>query len=274
MDHDRLSAFRHDRKFSQLVEKACRHWEARRQVAAHQNQAPLKSRAFTIAMAREVGTLGTLVAHEVGKLLGWRVYDHELLEQIAQEMGLRTTLLESIDERRQSWLQETVGAYVGSLISGDSAWASESSYVYHLVETVLALGLHGECVIVGRGSAFILPTETTLRVRLVGSLPERIAKMRETMGISESEAARKVHTIDRERSDFVRNHFGKDPDDPRNYDLVLNAPRLSTTQAAKLIVEGLHCLEASGKEARQPAALVKGGTVADTVPLPAAGTTR
>lgn len=171
MNHDRSSALSHDSTSSQPVEKAYRHWEARCQATtAQQNVQPRTSHAFTITLSREAGTQGTLVAKEVGRLLGWHVYDHELLEQIAQAMGLRTALLESVDKRQQSWLRESIEASLASLVTGGvSPWASEAAYVHELIETVHALGVHGECVIVGRAAAFILPAATTLRVRLVGS---------------------------------------------------------------------------------------------------------
>jgi cytidylate kinase len=223
-----------------------RHWETRRQAtAAQQNVSPQVSHAFSIALSREAGTLGTSVAQEVGRLLGWQVYDHELLEQIARDMGLRTSLLESVDERQQSWLHEVVGAYVAALVTGDEApWVSESAFIHQLIETVLALGVHGECVIVGRGAAFILRPATTLRVRLGGPLKERIAAWRRKLNLSEREAAQRIRTTDRERTDFVRDHFRKDPTDPGNYDLVLNAPRLSVAGCAGLIVEALQRLAA------------------------------
>jgi len=231
---------------SQLVEKARRHWEARRQPGAVQRDLSFQaSQAFTVALSREVGTQGTSVAKEVGRLLGWQVYDHELLEHIANEMGLRTALLKSVDERQQSWLREAIEANIASLNTGDEEpWASETSYVHYLVETMLALGAHGECVIVGRGAAFILPAETTLRVRLVSPVRERIAALSRKLGITKHEAARQVRIIDRERTDFVQDHFFKDSADPRNYDLVLNASRLSVVHCAELIVETLHRLEA------------------------------
>jgi len=84
-------------------------------------------------------------------------------------MGLRATLLESVDERRKSWLLE----FLDGLSSVPAV--SESAFVRNLIETVLALGAHGECIIVGRGAAQILPAETTLRARLVAPLSERIA---------------------------------------------------------------------------------------------------
>src|SRR4051812_35661516 len=66
--------------------------------------------ACTVAIMRQAGTPGTSVAREVGARLGWTVYDHELIELIAQEMGLRTSLLESVDEKHQSWLLECAAA--------------------------------------------------------------------------------------------------------------------------------------------------------------------
>ncbi len=250
MSQNIFSTHSHTNSFSQLVDRAGRHWEARRQAAASlRNLEPRISLAFTIALEREVGTLGTAVAIETGKLLGWHVYDHELLEKIANEMGLRTALLNSVDERQQSRLLELVEGFATGFTNSDArAFVSESDYVFHLVETIHALGIHGECVIVGRGAGFILPSETTLRVRLVGPVKARIAALSRKFGISENEAARQVHTVDRERTNFVRAHFQMDPTDPRNYDLVLNTPRLSQAQCAELIVETLHRLQAAGNE--------------------------
>ena len=189
------------------------------------------------------------MAQEVGRLLGWQVYDHELIEKIAQGMGLRTSLLESVDEREQSALLEMVEAFLSAPRKSDwGPLVAESDYVHHLVKTVLALGAHGECVIVGRGAVFLLPAPTTLRVRLVGPTPERIAVVKRTLGISEREAARQVRTMDRERTDFVQDLFQQNPNDPRNYDLVLNRSRLSVVPCAQLIVEALHGLQAHAQE--------------------------
>ncbi len=116
--------------------------------------------------------------------------------------------------------------------------------MHHLVETVLALGVHGECVIVGRGAAFILPAETTLRVRLVGPGKDRIEALRRKTGVSEREAAHRVRALDRQRNDFIRDHFQKDPTDPRNFDLVLNATRLASRQCADLVVAAVRQLQA------------------------------
>jgi len=229
----------HDTSLDQLVDRVCRHWEARRRAeAARKEQAEHPVHAFTIAVAREAGILGTSVAREVGRRLDWQVYDHELLERIATEMGLRTNLLESVDEKRESWLRESAEAFM------DLPSVSENAYVQHLIGTVLALGAHGECVIVGRGAAQVLPPDTTLRVRLVAPLKDRIEALARQRGLSRQQAACDVEHIDRDRVDFVQNHFLKDPADPRNYDLLLNTSRFSIGECAELIIEALHRLQA------------------------------
>jgi cytidylate kinase len=80
--------------------------------------------------------------------------------------------------------------------------------------------------------------------------------MSRKLGVSEEEAAVKVAAIDRQRVQFVREHFNKDTTDPSLYDLVLNTERFSVEQCADLIVEALHRLQAAvAGKAPEPAAL-------------------
>jgi hypothetical protein len=202
---------------------------------------------LTIAISRESEAGGTSVAVAVGERLGWPAYDNELVERIAREMHLRASLLDSVDEKRKSWLLECVEAF------SSGRTVSESAFVRHLVETVLSLGTHGKCVIVGRGAAHILPLASTLRVRLVGDLEERVLATSRRLGLSHQEAARLVELTDRERDRFIRDHFQKDPADPHNYDLVLNTSRLSYPACAGLVIDALRHMQqrATEKEAKR-----------------------
>jgi cytidylate kinase len=222
-------------RLAEAMERARRHWQAQRKMEAIPEAPPLSAPApFTIALSREAGANGTAVARAVAEKLGWPVYDRELLQRIADDMGLHASLLESVDEKRVSWLQEITSA----------SQVSAAGYVRRLIETVLSLGRLGACVIVGRGAAQILPPETTLRVRLVAPLEARITAVSRKHGVSREEAARQVKKTDRDRSDFVMEHFHKDPADSRHYDLVLNSARFSVVDCAEVIIEALRRLEA------------------------------
>jgi cytidylate kinase len=233
-------------RLGSTVERLSQHWESKRKKEAGEGHSGVPH--FSIALEREAGTLGTSLAVELGKRLGWQVYDHELLERIAEDMGVRVALLESVDEKRQSWILESVEAFLSA--PEKSAWVSsvsECAYVRHLVETVLALAAHGNCIIVGRGAAFILPCETTLRVRLVGPVTTRIANLSRTLDVSEEEASRRIQTIDRERKHFIWDHFLKDPTECRHYDMVLNVGRFSLAAEAAIIIESLNQLRGMAK---------------------------
>ena len=232
-------------RLTEAMARAQRHWRTRGREAPPAETFPPKPSGFTIALTREAGALGTTVAHALGQRLGWPVYDHELVERIAQEMGLRVELLESVDERRRNWLEEAVEQF--AMVPS----VSESMYLRHVIQIVLSLGAHGECVIVGRGAAHILPFETMLRVRMVGALNDRIANLSRRLNLSWDKAARKVEELDRERRAYIREHFQKDAADPREYDLVLNCSRWSVEECVDLIVEALERLRAHAlREAR------------------------
>ena len=198
---------------------------------------------LTVTVSRQAGAGGTAIAVEVGTRLGWPVYDRGLVERVANEMHLRTKLLESVDERRLHWLRECVESF------SQGRHVSESAFVRHLVQTMLSLSTHGACVLVGRGAAAVLPPLTTLRVAVVAPRADRVVNLANEQGVSREEAARRVDRIDHEREAFVRDHFGRNPADPANFDIVLNSSRFSRAECAGLVIEALHRREAHAAQA-------------------------
>jgi cytidylate kinase len=236
-------------RLAEAMEQARQQWRTRRDttLSLGPRQAPGPHRPpFAVALSCDAGTDGHGVAQAVGERLGWQVYDHELVEQIAREMGVRTELLESLDERQTNWL----GELFQLLFTGEAV--SATAYAHHLARTLFALAAHGKCVVVGHGGAQILPPTTTLRVRLVGPRHERVAAAQRQSGRPREEAERWVEEVDRERRAFIQEHFHKDPADPEQYDLLLNAFRLSPTQCGDVIVTALRQLQ--GTAPAEPAA--------------------
>ena len=216
---------------TEALTRAHQHWEARRGAdPASRTGVPT---AFSIAFSREAGTFGAAIAREVGDRLGWPVYDRELMQRIADDLGIRRILLESLDERQVSWLSECM--------AGLFATPNVNQVVYfrRLVELLLSLASHGECVVVGRAATVIMPADTSLRVRVVAPLAHRVEAVRHADGVSLKEATTRVETTDRERNRFFTDHFQIDPTDPANYDLVLNVARFSPAECADLVIAAL-----------------------------------
>jgi cytidylate kinase len=195
-------------------------------------------KSFCIAFSREAGSGGVTIARKVGRRLNWPVYDQEIMEKLAQDLKVDVSLVEEIDERRESWLVDCIKAF------GAAATVNEVTYFRRLVRMLRALSVRGESVIVGRGCSFVLPVETTLRVRVVASRNDRIAYIVHERGLSASEAAKFVDTRDRERIKFIKDHFHKDFGDPLNYDVLLNRTRFTIDESAELVIEALRRLQA------------------------------
>jgi cytidylate kinase len=200
----------------------------------------------TIAISRQAGSNVSAIAKIVGERLGWPVYDRELIDRIAEEMKQHPKLVESVDEHRGGWLSDLWESF------SSKPAVSEIAYVRRLRPVLVALATRGECVIVGRGAAQVLPPATTLRVRLVGPLEGRIAAVQKRFTVSEDVARRRVLDADDHRNRFVHDYFLKDPNDPGLYDLALNVCRLSVEDCAGLIVSGLDVLRA-GRMLAEPA---------------------
>jgi cytidylate kinase len=200
---------------------------------------------FSITISREPGASGTAVAREVGQRLGWPTYDEELLNFIAREMGTSVDLVKLIDEKPVSFLEHAVITMVSDYN------LNQDSYMVHLVAAVRALGAKGRCLIVGRGATFMLPPLTTLRVRLVADLHDRIAAITRLKSLSDKEAAQWIDRKASERRSFVKKHFSKDVTDAHHYDLVLNASRWSVPETAELIIDALQRIE-THKHSRSP----------------------
>lgn len=196
------------------------------------------AKAFTIAFSREAGSGGISVAREVGRRLSWPVYDQELLENLAKELNVDVSFLEDYDERRGSFLVDTIKAFSAA------ASVSEVTYFRRLVHMFQVLGARGECLVVGRGSSFILPLDTTLRVRIVATRDDRIAFIADERNISRVEAERFVDTKDRDRHKFIKDHFHKEPADPQNYDLIVNRSRFSIDETAEIVIAALQRMQA------------------------------
>jgi len=211
------------------LERYLRHWRERGALMTlpEQNGQTLP---ITIAVSQECGVNGRGIAKAIGQQLDWPVYDRELVEMISEDTGVHTHLLDSIDEKSPHWLAECLDTFQQEkTISG-------SGYAIRLIKVLFALSGHGNCVVMGRGAAQVLPVKQTLRVRLVAPLAERITEIQQQKEMSYKEAKKHIEEVDKERAAFVKGYFHKDVSDPHGYDLLANSLRIGIDQTAKLIL--------------------------------------
>lgn len=186
-----------------------------------------------LLISREKGAGGTAVARAVGQRLGWQVFDHEIVDQIAQKANVRRQLIESLDER----VQATIQTIVGQILHPEEIGTPD--YLAHLKEIVLALGHQGNVIIIGRGARYLLPTQFGVNARLIAPIAIRAQRIAHEQHLSLPAARAQVETADRERARLVRRHFGEDVANPLGHDLTVNTAELSIEAAAEVVLTAL-----------------------------------
>jgi len=191
--------------------------------------APAVPYALTVAFSREAGARGGAIGRRVAQKLGWQMFDQELLEYMAQDGVVRQGVLDNLPSEAAEWAEERLQA----LLREQNL--SQHPAILSLARVLLALGAQGEVVLVGRGSGFILPRASTLHVRLVAPLDERIAYMSQWLRLPVEEAAEMVRLRDERRTEFLQTHFHRQGGDVHQYDLLLNTSLLGEDVCAELI---------------------------------------
>jgi cytidylate kinase len=190
--------------------------------------------ALSVAISREAGSRGTSIAKRAGKLLGWEVYDQGLIEYVAHEVTFRQRVLEGLAPESAAWVERRLQAL----------WRephdTRDQSVFEMARLVLALGVQGEVILVGRGAGCILLADSTLHVRLTAPLEDRVAYMSQWLRMTIEEAAQQVAERDRRRAEFLETHFQRRPTDVYQYDLVLNTHLLGEELCAELIAQAAH----------------------------------
>lgn len=230
------------RSIDAIVDEQIRRWRLAQRERQKKERPPLP----LITVSREFGSLGAAIGQAAATKLGFAFWDQQLVHEVADRSGAPQRLVESLDERARSHLDDLIM----SALSGYRS--TEFHYVRQLYRVVGTIRQHGAAVVIGRGAQFILEPNECLRVRVICPLEERAAAYAEREGLSVDRARAKVEKTERERRDFIRLSFDRDVTDENHYDLIVNSCQFTTDAAADVVVAGYEAkfadvLERSGR---------------------------
>ena len=188
---------------------------------------PEKGGGPVVTISRQLGSGGRRVAEKLSDILGFSIWDAELVEQIAASAKVANRLLAELDERVLSEIEILVRHLVGAPEIGGLR------YKRHLTRTLLEIGHLGKAIILGRGANFVLPE--ALNVRIIASRELRVQNMVRFEDVDAKHALRRIEESDHDRAEFSRRIWGRDWADPMNYDLILRMDELTNEKAAQIV---------------------------------------
>lgn len=183
-----------------------------------------------ITVSRQFGSGGTVLAGRIAERLGFQLFDKEVIDVVSSETGVQRELLEALDERTRSGVEQWVAGVLHSRIM------SGEDFVRSLGKILISVAHVGSAVVVGRGANFLLAGQPGFHLRLVADLGRRVEEIMGRYELSRPRAEARVLQVDRERAEYVHRYLHHDIDDPTAYDLVLNLDSIEPDAALDAIV--------------------------------------
>jgi len=185
---------------------------------------------FTITISRQAGAGGSEIARLLAQKTKMDLMAGQIIQHVAESSKMSTKVVETLDEKAMT----TMESWINSMFVSRHLWPSD--YLKHLTSVIATIGKHGNAIIVGRGAGYILPPETTFRVKIIAPLEYRIQSMMRIRNLSRPDAQSYIEKRDADRIAFVKKYFQADAMNPLNYDLVINTEKVGIEGAVDTIL--------------------------------------
>lgn len=197
-----------------------------------------------ITVSRMFGSGGSDVAAQVARALGWTLFDNEMVDAVAQRLGLTPAEVSSREERVPSLVERIADAMSMSAPEGAVPVADQSmtqttetrivNVTTHVIDDAVQ---QGNAVLVGRGAQCVLADRPdALHVFCYAALPALVSYAIEHRGVNPANARAEVEKRNREREQYVKRHWGRDWRAHENYHLCVDTGRLGVDAAARLVI--------------------------------------
>ncbi len=194
-----------------------------------------------ITIEREFGSGGGVIAEKVATRLGWKLWDQLLTEEIARRMDCDCRAVEEHEERRDPAYYRLLkafmrGSFEGSL-NAPRLKMVDTDCVREVTQQILKeVAEAGNCVIVGRGSAYYLGgRRDAFHVFIYAPFEDKVRRLR-ALGKSEKEATELAETVDIDRAAFIKRYFSVEWPERHRFHLMVNSS-LGDEVAVETILE-------------------------------------
>lgn len=181
-----------------------------------------------ITLEREYGSGGGVIANKLAQRLGWKVWDQDLTEEIARRLDCDCRAVEQHEERPDPAYYRLFKAFMRGSHEGVQVAARmkmvDADCIREVVQKILpGIADAGNCVIVGRGSAYYLGNRPdAFHVFIYAPFQERVRRLR-AAGKSEKEAIELAETVDRDRANFIEKYFKVEWPGRHRFHLMVNS---------------------------------------------------
>ena len=183
-----------------------------------------------ITIAREYGSGGRYIGKLVAEKLGIKLYDKNIIENMAEDTGLSEEYIEENEQKRNVLDVFNNGYYVG-LNNADELFIKESEFIKKVAS-------EESCIIVGRCADFILKdNKNTIKIFINNSMENKVKRATEFYHMNKEKAEKEISRINKLRANHYKYYTEKDWKEPSNYDICINSDAIGIDNAVNLICD-------------------------------------
>ena len=197
------------------------------------------SEHHVVTIARGYGSGGKTMGKRLAEELGWSYYDRDLLRMASDESGISEELFAKADEtvKRTLLFRVARDALNGEVIPPDrDDFISNENLFRYQAKIIRRLAAEENCVIIGRCANYILRDEPHV-LKVYVHAPEKVC-IRTVMNmysLTQDEATRRIHTIDKRRAEYTRYFTGQDWRMADAYDLCIDSSRMDWEKCIRIV---------------------------------------
>lgn len=192
-----------------------------------------------ITISREFASGGREIGKKVAEELGYKYYDKELLQLIAQKEGYDVNFLEEMGEYKTDSLiynLSTMGLYGAPSALGGGMSASDKIYVLQ-ANLIKKIAETEPCVIVGRAADYILKDNPNcLNVFIYSDFESRRIRAEKLLK-TDKNIEKILKKKDKSRANHYRHYTDRVWGVAKNYDISLNSGKIGFDKCAEIIVD-------------------------------------
>ncbi len=187
-----------------------------------------------ITISREFGSGGRSIGKAVAEKLGYKYYDKELIEKIAEKTGYSEETIASQGEYAPGKTMFSY-AFVGRMVNGMSI----SDYLWTVQrDIILDIAEKENCVIVGRCADYVLRERDDVFNVFIHADPEiRAKRIVELYGESDRKPKRRLDEKDKKRAANYKYYTDRTWGMSQNYHLSLDSGEIGIEKCVDLITE-------------------------------------
>lgn len=190
---------------------------------------------LVITISREYGSGGHEVGEKLAKRLGIKLYDKELIDDTAKELGCSYEFVKENEQNISTGkLWELI--FTDKSIPVSMNPSEDDAIFVAQSRTIQKLASQESCVIVGRCANWVLRGDkNSFHVFVSSDIDDAAKRVSGYLNIGNDAAREQVTKTNRARANHYWQYTGGTWTDARNYDLVVNSSRISIDEIVDVI---------------------------------------